>query len=413
MNCDYPLILPQIKPKISTTSEHLFFNKNEFDDLVRLKNKIDTITNSSSWDRAKKLTNPYELVYTPNKKLKIDSIADRNPLSRSYFKMWEMLHEFSRENDYPENHHILYQTSRLKVAHLAEGPGGFMEAMLNFRNQHDFYHDNLYGITLYPTNKEIPGWRKSHNLLKQNPNINVIYGKDKTGNIYKPDNIVYFRNKVGEADIVTADGGFDFSIDFNKQEELALRLIFCEIVCALGVQKKGGIFICKVFDLYTHLSIKIMYLLKCVYQTVHIYKPSTSRPANSEKYIIASGFKGIDLVYFNELLAVVALWEQIHKKGLHMIDVFDVIPYPFYQSMKEYNTSCYQVQKIFINKTLNIITKKCSISYVRHLLDNQIQNAINWCYRYKIPVNNKSGFVKQLHKHETQHGDDELHDDFD
>ena len=30
-------------------------------------------------------------------------------------------------------------------------------------------------------------------------------------------------------DIITADGGFDFSIDFNKQEQLSNRLIFCEI----------------------------------------------------------------------------------------------------------------------------------------------------------------------------------------
>ena len=31
-------------------------------------------------------------------------------------------------------------------------------------------------------------------------------------------------------DIITADGGFDFSIDFNKQEEMACRLIFSQVV---------------------------------------------------------------------------------------------------------------------------------------------------------------------------------------
>jgi hypothetical protein len=395
MNKDYPLVLPEVKPKITLNNNYLFFNKEEFDKLVELKNNIDTVTNASHWDRAKKLTNPYELVYTPNKKLKIDSIADRNPLSRSYFKLWEMLHEFSKENTNPHIHNILYKTPRLKVAHIAEGPGGFMEAMLNFRNQLDFRNDRFYGITLYPSNKEIPGWRKTHNLLKQNPNISIIYGKDKTGDIYNPENILDFKQKVGQADIVTADGGFDFSIDFNKQEELALRLIYCEMVCALSVQKKGGLFVCKVFDLYTHMNIKFIYVLKCLYETVHIYKPSTSRPANSEKYIIASGFRGIDSEYLTELINVVGLWRKLDDKH-YMIDIFGDIPYSFYESIKEYNTNSCNIQNIFIKKTLNILKHKCSMAYVKHLLQIQIKNAVNWCQMYKIPVNNRSHFIKHL-----------------
>lgn len=110
MNKNYPLVLPEVKPKITLNNNYLFFNKEEFDKLVELKNNIDTVTNASHWDRAKKLTNPYELVYTPNKKLKIDSIADRNPLSRSYFKLWEILHEFSKEHNNPQIHDILYKT---------------------------------------------------------------------------------------------------------------------------------------------------------------------------------------------------------------------------------------------------------------------------------------------------------------
>jgi hypothetical protein len=399
MSQNYPLILPIIKPKVSDThSNYLFFNQVEFKTLVNLKNNIDAITNSSSWDRAKKLTNPYELVYTPNKKLKIDSIADRNPLSRSYFKLWEILHEFTKENIYPDNHKMLYQTPKIKVAHIAEGPGGFMEAMLNFRNQLDYHNDSVYGITLYPSSKEVPGWRKTHNLLKQNSNIDIIYGRDKTGNIYNIDNITDFRAHVGsgQAEIVTADGGFDFSIDFDKQEELALHLIFCEIVCALSVQKIGGMFICKVFDLYTHLSIKFIYLLKCLYNTVHIYKPSTSRPANSEKYIIACGFKGIDENYYQELASLVRIWERAEKNGKFVVDLFSDIPYKFYQTVKDYNTSCFNIQTIFIKKTLGIIKHKCSVAYTKHLLQIQIRNAVNWCNKYKIPVNNQSHFIKHL-----------------
>ena len=42
---------------------------------------------------------------------------------------------------------------------------------------------------------------------------------------------------------ITADGGFDFSVDFNKQEDMSLKLIFSQIIYALFLQKPGGTFV--------------------------------------------------------------------------------------------------------------------------------------------------------------------------
>ena len=44
-------------------------------------------------------------------------------------------------------------------------------------------------------------------------------------------------------EIITADGGFDFSIDFNQQELMASRLILTEIFYALAMQKQDGILV--------------------------------------------------------------------------------------------------------------------------------------------------------------------------
>ena len=47
-------------------------------------------------------------------------------------------------------------------AHIAEGPGGFMEATYNLsHNLNKFKDYKHYGITLYSNNKDIPGWNKS------------------------------------------------------------------------------------------------------------------------------------------------------------------------------------------------------------------------------------------------------------
>ena len=40
-------------------------------------------------------------------------------------------------------------------------------------------------------------------------------------------------------DFITADGGFDFSVDFNKQEAMALKINFYRsYVCNVIMQKK-------------------------------------------------------------------------------------------------------------------------------------------------------------------------------
>ena len=46
------------------------------------------------WDKSKKLSNEYELIHLPNKKMRGQSIAKYEPLSRSYFKLWEMIVDF-------------------------------------------------------------------------------------------------------------------------------------------------------------------------------------------------------------------------------------------------------------------------------------------------------------------------------
>ena len=75
------------------------------------KEKIDEIENSENWDKMKKIGNPYELIYTTyNKKRKNDSISLYIPISRSYFKLWEIFYNFDlfkhfnindNWNDYP------------------------------------------------------------------------------------------------------------------------------------------------------------------------------------------------------------------------------------------------------------------------------------------------------------------------
>ena len=77
----------------------------------------------------------------------------------------------------------------------------------------------------------------------------------------------------------------------GRSQKATTRLIFCEICFTLMLQKEGGSFVLKVFDLYSSCSLQLLYLLNYLYDEVIIVKPLSSRPANSEKYIVCLRFK--------------------------------------------------------------------------------------------------------------------------
>jgi hypothetical protein len=117
-------------------------------------------------------------------------------------------------------------------------------------------------------------------------------GADGTGNIISSANFEHCASKYqNSCDLITADGGFDFSCDFNNQETMVLRLLIAELGFALALQKQGGHFILKMFDTFTKPTIDVIYLLCNWYEEVYVSKPCTSRHANSERYVVCKHFK--------------------------------------------------------------------------------------------------------------------------
>lgn len=234
------------------------------------------------WETFKRFTNPYEYIHTmvPFKKY---CISRYRPLSRSFFKMIELIHFFGLGME---------TTQPIRTFHLAEGPGGFIEALVKYRN---CPNDTYVGMTLqdqHNNNYNIPGWKKSHHFLQEHGNVvKLEHGPDGTGNILSLANFVYIHETYGSTmDLVTADGGFDFSSDFDHQEINMTQLLYGQVVYALCLQKPGGCFVLKLFDIFMQHTVDIVALLSSMYEKVYITKPNTSRSANSEKYIVCKGF---------------------------------------------------------------------------------------------------------------------------
>ena len=374
-------------------------NPNENKLLTYYKNKINLPHYNKYWDTFKKYSNNYELIHNSNSRYKghHNSIAYYNPLSRSYYKLWEIIMDFNLLNyNYP-----------IKTAHIAEGPGGFVEAVVNYRKKNKFYNDQVFAMTLKSLDKGVPGWNKAENFLNKNKNISISYGQDGTGNIYVLKNIIHFKKIIGNSgcEFITGDGGFDFSENFNNQEQLSYQLIFSQIVIALTVQKIGGTFVCKFFDSYSLLTVKFLWLLNNVYESVIITKPLTSRPANSEKYIVCQNFQGISQNYLESLYTIINYWNNLDKDNF-ILDIFDKNVPDYYIKIIEYNNNFILFSQLKnIIKTLKLIhwhyqnnEKLNKELLTKNIIKNQVNKAINWCLKYKVDINFKCYLISEKHK---------------
>jgi 23S rRNA U2552 (ribose-2'-O)-methylase RlmE/FtsJ len=277
-------------------NDNIFYINNTLKGYIHLiKKEIET--NIDLWERNKKYLNPYEFINT-NYDSNTSCVCSYKPISRAFFKMIEILNNYNFS--FPKN---------MKSFHLAEGPGGFIEALQYYRNNEN---DKYYGITLLEGTKDIPKWDKIKHFLYKHPNIHIEKGADNTGNLYNIENLQYiYKNYKHSIDFITGDGGFDFSIDFNKQEENSLNLIISEVFFAINLQKKGGSFVCKVFDLFSYTMVQILYILSSCFEEVYIYKPETSRPANSEKYLVCMYYKdNLNDISKSNLLKIIELWND-------------------------------------------------------------------------------------------------------
>ena len=347
------------------------------DRLIALKNEIDRVAPVGYWDDAKKITNPYEYIFLSLQRRMPWSISAIHPLSRSYFKMLEMWQ--------------LLGLSANATSHSAEGPGGFLEAI----QDRVTVPIPMIAMTLKSNERSVPGWRKSQGFLKRYPEVVITYGADGTGNLYSLANQEAFAAQATEhirssgsnnkADIYTADGGFDFSADFNGQENTVQRLLIAEALAGLTTLAPGGTMILKLFDMKNRATLEFIWTLSSCFAKTGMIKPHTSRPANSERYWIGSGFRGVVpdwiLTLFQTMTATDASsgWDQLFAQTPEFPPAWITGIQAFQEQVE-----LHQFNKIQL--TLNLI-KSPTRELIQDLLIQNIHNSRDWCQRHGITMN--------------------------
>ncbi|KAL7737547.1 hypothetical protein ACLKA6_007672 [Drosophila palustris] len=270
--------------------EPLFSEFYQFESLQNLKDQLNTVKSKlnnygvQEWSTHTNRRDPSGEI---SWRLKNETKAEF--VTVAWCKIFECLHRFP-----------LVTQPVLNSLHLCEAPGAFIAALNHYL--HSVHKPteikwNWRSTTLNPyyegnaLNEMITDDRFIFHTLD-----NWLFHKDFTGNLLSMDNINHMADRCakdfqGGVQLITADGSIDCSAQPDCQEEIVARLFFAEIVSALKILSAGGTFVIKMFTLFEACSVSVMYMLNCVFQRVHIYKPATSKRGNSEVYVICLNYQ--------------------------------------------------------------------------------------------------------------------------
>ncbi|NXM35253.1 CMTR2 methyltransferase, partial [Oxyruncus cristatus] len=264
----------------------------EFHSLLALKDSMNEVKNLLSdknledWHRHTSFTNKARKTMS-----RVRKSVNAELCTQAWCKFHEILCSFPL---LPEE---ALQEGELNSVHLCEAPGAFIASLNHYLNSHHVpCHWNWVANTLNP-------YHEANDTLMMIMDDRLIantlpwwyFGPDNTGDVMTLRHLSGLQNFVSSmttVHLVTADGSFDCQGNPGEQEALVSPLLYCETVTALTILGTGGSFVLKMFTLFEHCSINLLFLLNCSFEEVHVFKPATSKAGNSEVYVVCLRYLG-------------------------------------------------------------------------------------------------------------------------
>lgn len=288
--------------------------------------------------------------------------------------------------------------------HLCEAPGAFVTALNHWlkTNAPDVKW-NWLATTLNPYceghsyDRMVSDDRFIRHTLKH-----WCFGADNTGDIMNLRNldvlIEEFKQLDEEILLVTADGSIDCTDVPGEQENAVAQLHLCETVTCMHLLQKGGNFLLKLFTLFEHQSICLIYLLSCSFHQVIATKPASSKAGNSEIYVICMNFKGRD--YVAPYLNIFRHYCGNVSSTKAMFDLQD-IPATFLRRLQECSEffKHYQCQVIRENISTFRVEKYSNILFeLKHIKRKVVKKYLKTCRLSRIDSANEIVGRQKLEK---------------
>lgn len=313
-------------------------------------------------------------------------------VSNAYLKLYEMLNHFKIVEKNNNNIFTYFDN--------ASFPGAFIRSLDHYVKQNvpNVKYLDWFASSLYNNEKDVLG--DDYNLL-YNYRFRWLMNKENNGDVSNPDNVLefrYFFQNVGLVSLYTSDLGFDVSSDYSKQEIFHLKPNIGQILCGLESTKDGGCQITKQFTFFEIRNRIVLFLLTKMYKHVYIVKPITSKPDNSEIYIVCLNYNRQDSLQYRELLLnALKHWDQ------QILETIS-IPQEFNNSLLYISNEIYlrQIDKISFNinlfYTLIKTHDKSKLVKLPKEFYNQLKKEVNeWLIKNPIRhINNPLPITKTL-----------------
>ncbi len=295
----YTLYPEPVIYKIHKPKKLIFKNeeqKNYADELKDLVDKKNKEIRNMNYDEE---TTPFRKFFSAEIGDYIETKFNAEYVSIAWLKIYELLAQFE----------LFKGKDKVRYFGVCEHPGAFIYSINHYVKTQITTDFDFIFQSLKPnkSNKEI--FRAEPKLLeKYRDKIDYALGD---GDITNLDNIKYYHSTYsndektkkeikcgdpykGQFDIVTADCGLDTSEDFTNQELSLIKIYFGAFLTSLGICKKGGCYIQKLFTFYDFKMQELIYLASYYFESVHLVKTLTTKPASGEIYMVCTNFQGCD-----------------------------------------------------------------------------------------------------------------------
>ncbi|XP_053687251.1 cap-specific mRNA (nucleoside-2'-O-)-methyltransferase 1-like [Sabethes cyaneus] len=213
---------------------------------------------------------------------------------------------------------MLNHNEVLYFADICAGPGGFSDRVL-WRSK---WHAKVFGFTLKGENDS-----QFKDFLAGTPE--AFNGPQNNGDMFDLENIDELAKYVLEqtggegVHVMMADGGFSVEGNENMQEVLSKPLYLYQLLVALKIVRTGGHCVVKLFDLFTPFSVGLLYLISKCFDKISICKPNSSRPANSERYLVCKWKK-----HDTELICkhLYTINDFLQRNSSQNYDILELVP---------------------------------------------------------------------------------------
>lgn len=240
-------------------------------------------------------------------------IGGEKNASNAFLKYYELAYSFLNPllaSDSRAQPVLASDTSRRTITSFfnAELPGSSMVAFNHFmRTIHPEIDYKWYASSLWTSElvEGSYGLEDKYGYVKHNPN-NWLMTPTNNGDMTSIDNILDIaarigpRSAIGGVDIYSHDAGIDVSgaesgeVRFDIQEDANMWLHLGCAIAGFLTLKTGPqtLYIAKQYTLYRTFTWNLMLIYADMFDRLYLTKPLTSRPTNSEIYIVGVGFRG-------------------------------------------------------------------------------------------------------------------------